>query len=375
MRSLLAALLLLISAAAASAQDSVSVPFDAEHWDILPNVPHDPLGTPTLGLHGGEALLKGVTMADGVIDVDLLPANGAAFAGIVFRAASVEELELVYVRAHKTRAPDATQYTPRYHGMDAWQLFSGDGYISRAEFSPTQPTHLKLIFEGPNVTLFVGDGDKPALLAHALRPYARGAIGLHGQGDSRFQNFRYRELPAPAVTSLPPAAPDPNSIRCWQLSQNVDPPQVAGDDPTSFPKLTWSDAATLPDGLLNISMYRAQRHFNDVVLKFRAPADAVVARAVVHSSKAQRKKIDFAYSDTAAIFVNGRPLFSGKAAYLTRDPFFLGIASLGFDNVWADFKAGDNEIVVVTTETFGGWGLQFRFPDPSGLTLPAGCRN
>jgi len=122
-------------------------------------------------------------------------------------------------------------------------------------------------------------------------------------------------------------------------------------------------------------MYRPQRHFNDVVQKFRAPADAVVARALVRSSKAQRKRIDFAYSDSAVIFVNGRPLFSGKAAYLSRDPFFLGIASLGFDNVWADFQAGDNEIVVVTTEVFGGWGLQFRFPDATGLTLPAACSN
>jgi hypothetical protein len=52
----------------------------------------------------------------------------------------------------------------------------------------------------------------------------------------------------------------------------------------------------------------------------------------------------------------------------SRDYRFLG--SIGwYDTIYLPLVAGDNELVVAVSEDLGGWGLQARFPDPSGLTL------
>ncbi len=46
----------------------------------------------------------------------------------------------------------------------------------------------------------------------------------------------------------------------------------------------------------------------------------VFARAVIHSDSAQTKKMSFGYSDEATVILNSKPLFTGKSAFLFRDP-------------------------------------------------------
>src|SRR4051794_22081130 len=93
---------------AASLHAQTSVPFDSTRWDIAPSAKAEGAGTDTLSLHGGEALLKGVTLADGIVEVDVLPLK-PAFAGIIFRAENDQQLELVYVRTQRSGNADATQ--------------------------------------------------------------------------------------------------------------------------------------------------------------------------------------------------------------------------------------------------------------------------
>ena len=58
----------------------------------------------------------------------------------------------------------------------------------------------------------------------------------------------------------------------------------------------------------------------------------------------------------------------GADEYRSRDYRFL--SSIGWwDSLYVDLEAGENELVVAVSEDFGGWGLQARFPDPSGLTF------
>lgn len=362
----LTALALLLTAALHA---QTNVPFDAARWQLIGDFPHEGFGTDTLGLHGGDVLLKDVSLADGVLEVDILPATRAGFAGLIFRAASGDELELVYLRLHKSGQPDAIQYTPRYNGMDSWQLYSGEGNIARADIPRDKPTHLKVVFEGPTAQVYVNGSDTPSLkVARLQRPYARGAIGLFGLADSKFMNFSYRELPKPAVTTLPAEPLLPGTIQAWELSQNVEPQSVAGLDPKTFPKLEWQRVPTLPSGLLDISKYR--KHRGTQLTRAKSPFDGVVARAVVRSDKRRLTKIDIAYSDRATIFINGTPLFYGNLEFPSPVPLGQTIAALGAESIYAPLREGANEILVVSEEKFGGWGLQFRFPDPAGLTLP-----
>jgi hypothetical protein len=58
----------------------------------------------------------------------------------------------------------------------------------------------------------------------------------------------------------------------------------------------------------------------------------------------------------------------GDDTYRSRDYRFLG--SIGYwDSLYLPLEAGENELVVAVSEDFGGWGVQARFPDASGLTL------
>ena len=60
------------------------------------------------------------------------------------------------------------------------------------------------------------------------------------------------------------------------------------------------------------------------------------------------------------------PLYRGDDSYRLRDYRFLG--SIGwFDTVYLPLQAGPNELVLAVSETFGGWGVQARFPDAAAL--------
>jgi hypothetical protein len=78
--------------------------------------------------------------------------------------------------------------------------------------------------------------------------------------------------------------------------------------------------------------------------------------------------VDLGFSDRAVVYLNGRPLYRGDDTYRSRDYRFLG--SIGWwDSVYLPLDAGDNELAIAVSETFGGWGVQARFPDVAGLVL------
>jgi hypothetical protein len=76
------------------------------------------------------------------------------------------------------------------------------------------------------------------------------------------------------------------------------------------------------------------------------------------------------YSDEVTVFLNGRPLFTGRSAYrYRRDPGFPGIMDVEDDGVYLELKRGRNELVLGVAEYFGGWGFICRLDDMRGLRL------
>ena len=73
---------------------------------------------------------------------------------------------------------------------------------------------------------------------------------------------------------------------------------------------------------------------------------------------------NFGYSDDVSIFLNGRLLFSGMSGYHSRDPSFLGLIGL-FDAVPLHLRKGENELLLIVSETFGGWGFMGRTMEDS----------
>jgi hypothetical protein len=346
--------------------------FDASRWTI-----HDPnavtqsyLGEPSLFLDGGVALLESASFGDGTIDVDVALHGHASFAGIAFRATSAENYELIYVRPHRSRQFDALQYTPIFDGSEAWQLYSGAGYTAAAELPANRWVHLRLVVSGYSARLFVDGAAEPSLVVTDLkRPWARGRVGVWGRlGGANFTNFTF----TPAATEAPPARTDrPASdqlLMDWQLSQALETSRVRDDALPDLKSLSWSGVRAEGSGIVNIARDRKS------VRTAASPAssrDLVFARTTITSVQPRAARLVFAYSDGIHVFLNGRLLYAGDSAFRSRDPGFLGIASLGPDVLYVDLAPGANELVFAISERFGGWGFAARL-EPLGPNLGLG---
>jgi hypothetical protein len=98
---------------------------------------------------------------------------------------------------------------------------------------------------------------------------------------------------------------------------------------------------------------------------------SVAARLHVRADREGLRTFDLGYSDIATVFVNGRALYTGDQRYSFDTPRREGLLGLDQARLYLPLRAGDNEIVVLVSDTFGGWALMGRFVDPSGLTVEA----
>jgi hypothetical protein len=346
--------ILLLAPVGAAAQEYA---FSSNQWQPMGGATRvvQYLGRQSLYTENSGAALAGVTVGDGTIEVDVSSPAPVAFAHVLFRAQAVGEAEDIYLRLAQSGSPGAVQYAPVYHSVSAWQLEpAGQG---RAVFDKNAWTHLRIVLDGSSATVYVNDSPQPVLIVpHLRRGPDPGTIAVSSEFASYFSNFRLtaREPGAAVSVAAAPSTVAPGVLLDWEVSdafsvdslRGVHLPAVAG----------WIPARADVDGLLNISRFRAKP----------GNSGAVLARATIHSARAQVKKAFFGYSDNARIYLNGRPLFEGVSAYRSRDPSFAGMIGWN-DAVYLDLKPGDNELLFAVAESFGGWGLQVRLADTDGV--------
>jgi hypothetical protein len=182
---------------------------------------------------------------------------------------------------------------------------------------------------------------------------------------ARYRNVSVRSGEVAFDWPAPEAPPEvPGVVRSWAVSHSFEP---ADSIATSLPS-----AETLGD-LQRVDAERGglvelHRH-----VKLPDGSRAAAAVAGLHL-KAQREGVyalDLGFSDTATVFLNGRPLFHGDARYSFDRPRRDGL--IGFDQarLFLPLRAGDNELRIVVADYFGGWGLMGRFPDATGLVVEA----
>jgi hypothetical protein len=244
-------------------------------------------------------------------------------------------------------------------------LYSGPGYTAAAELPANRWVHLRLVVAGNTARLFVDGAPEPQLVVTDLkRPRARGRVGLWGRfGGVDFTNFvatpANSEAPAPRVDR--PASDQ--LLMDWELSPAFETPRVRDDAVQAG--LQWTPVRAEASGLVNIARYRKSARTASSPASSR---DLVFARATITAVQGRPARLVFAYSDAIHIFLNGHLLFAGEGAFRSRDPAFLGIASLGPDAIYVDLAPGRNELVFAVTETFGGWGFAARL-EPLGPNL------
>ncbi len=363
------------AAAPASAQDAL--PFSSG-WELSPKgVKAERVdGRDALAFETGEASRRDVRLQDGTIEADVQVTRRRSFVYVTFRMADEQEYEDFYLRPHKSGLPDALQYAPVYQGHSAWQLYHGPGATAAVAFEPGAWTRLRLVLKGTRMAVFLGPGDRPALVANLAREPRPGYIALRaflppdtpGSGPvARFANVVVRANVVPfdfdsvPVDTAPPA---PGVVRRWAVSQAVPP----GDTPPqALPAAetlgAFRPADARPNGLLELHRF--------VTLPKGSRVGACVARVRVRSAREGLFAFDLGFSDRATVFVNGRPLVYSDQGYRVDAPRREGL--IGFDQarVYLPLQAGDNELAVLLSDGFGGWGVMGRFENPEGIELEA----
>lgn len=324
-------------------------------------------GRDVLQTETGTAFRRDVQLEDGTIDCDVYVTDRRSFVYVYFRAASDEEREEVYLRPHKSGLPDAMQYAPVWQGRSAWQLYHGPGATAAPAFRRGEWARLRIVLQGRRAAVFLDDMTKPVLLVPALaRDPRAGYVGLGGflpanvpgSGPiAKFANVRVQPGHVPfdfdaAVKALPAAKPAPAGIvRHWSVSSAFAVPADARVLPPASVTGAFTRIEAEPSGLVPLHKHIAMPS---------AGAAAAVAKITIHADAAGTYAFDLGYSDVATVFVNGRPVFQGDQRYSFDNPRREGL--IGFDNarLYLPLAAGDNEVAVLVSDYFGGWGVMGR---------------
>jgi len=336
----------------------VTVEFGSDGWNVLDGETADHLGRRSFA---GVAVLKDVAFENGVIEVDVAADGRRSYPGLMFRMRSDDHYERFYLRPHRAGLyPDAMQYTPVFNGIAGWQLYHGAGFTAGVSLPENQWVHVRMEIGGSQARVFTGDDREPGLVIHHLQHgVSKGSIGVMGpkDGTAYFSNFRY-ELREDLQFAEPPAPTTPaGTVGQWQVSESIPADQI---DRTTYPnffqifRAGWRSVKADATGLVDVARYTK---------KPSAAPQCVLARTVVYSNREQVARLSLGYSDDVTVFLNAEPVFSGISGYRSRDPSFVGAVGL-FDTLHLPLRKGLNEILLMVTDLFGGWGFMGQLDPP-----------
>ena len=347
----------------------IDVPLDAPEWGWAP-------GEATMTEHLGRRCLAfgevnvtrtvaGVEFTDGAVELDLAVTRERGFPGVVWRLVDEDNTESFYLRPHQVGNPDSIQYSPVFNGIGGWQLYHGPGFAEPIDFPIDAWFTIRAVFVGSRAEVYVSDMAIPALVvAEQKRAVVAGRIGIQVGGPGlHVAAFRYDAGPVTLRSPAPPPPAQrlPGVAPAWWVSDPVGEEPLPSEpalDPARLAGRTWTRLEAEPSGLADLA------RVNGIVEE----RNTVFARATIHAASAHTQALELGFSDRVVVYLNGQALFRGDDTYRSRDYRFLG--SIGYwDTLFLPLREGDNELVVAVSESFGGWGIQARFPDPEGVTF------
>lgn len=303
----------------------------------------------------GEAFLRGVSLANGSVAVDIANDHHRHFTNVIFRAASQENYETAYLRMHKSGHFDAVQYTPHLNGETNWQLFREAQ--ARADFGGQPWITLRVDFSDDRAQVRVGsENDDPVLETVLTLPAEAGGIGLRTLFKGCFSNFRYMSQGPTWIASdaAPINHPPAGTITRWSLSEAFPIEKWAGISARLPRSPDWSIVEAEPNGRLLISRYRRKAMSGGFE---RNRLDGVYAGVAIHSAEAQSAALQIDASDMATVWLNGTVLLAFDNSFRAKGPLHRGDFDATKQTLGLPLRAGRNELVVLVAERANGWGL------------------
>jgi hypothetical protein len=372
-----AVLLAGITATAAPAQ-TANVPLSPEAWTATDSVRAvSYLGRPALYINRGVALVRGASMEDGTLELDVAASDTTTFLGVVFRAASPRFSNVLFLRPGSSETEEAVQYGPAFNSVGvAWQVYHGAGANAVAAVPRNRWIHLRLELAGPLARLYLDTTTTPTLVVPRVVASAGTGIGVwtgaFGRG-AYFSNVRYTASAGAAAEAHPPAPPQ-GTLADWELSSVV---EAANFTPSTLPDLghlTWERVTPEPEGFVLINRYREAPAggvprdstgavLTDSVMTGRIAGSRIVyARTTITASRDELRRLQFAYGNGIVIYLNGRPLaFAMNPGGLRSN---LGVMAPVGDAVYLPLRRGPNQLVFAIIECTGGWAYSARLDPP-----------
>ncbi len=338
-------------------------------------------GRTALRLGTGSAVRRDVEFLDGTIEFDLRVTGYRSFSFLSFRMESDDEHEEIYFRAHKSRLPDAIQYTPVYRGSSQWQLYHDDRATAPAPFPPDEWIPIRVVVQGSRAAVFVGATEEPQLVVPRLaREPKPGYLALSsflplGTPKDVYITSFAEVVVRPGVVDyeFPEPEPEPAApagwIKSWEVSSAFVPAEGLI---TELPEeiLRGDGWRTVPAGAQGL--IELERH---VVRPEGARRAAVLARLAIAAPEATTRRLDVGFSDEVSVFLNGRLLVADDESYSFNLPRRQGLLTGEQLSVFLPLEAGDNELILAIADRFGGWGLSGKLHPPAvpaaGSTSPA----
>lgn len=327
---------------------------------------------PALMMRTGQALRRDLVLEDAVIEFEYRGTDERAFLGVTFRVGDDGTGEDVYLRLHKGKQPDALQYTPDFRGRGQWQLWHGPDATAFADLRPAEWTPVRIEVSGSRAEVTVGAVDNPQLVTSALASGRNsGFIGFWanqpGAGPdapltAAIRNIRVTPSAALAVESAPTSTAEPGAVRAWGVSDAFQRP---GDDVLEVPHDVvsgpWAVVEARADGLLPLEPH--------VERPSGAGVPAVVAALRLEADRERTARLDLGFSDDASVFLNGRLIYSGRHSFRANFPRRQGLIGLDQASLYLPLRHGENVLMVVVSDAFGGWGVMGRIVDRTGLQV------
>lgn len=356
-----------------ASQAQIQVPMSPEHFDNGTSKPESSAGTLKFGeflgrravyLPSGLLTVKDANFRDGTLEADVASKSGGLFIGMAFRIESEANMEVVYLRPGASDTSEAVQYTPRLNGDAIWQLLNTSHEKARGHIPENQWIHMKIVVDGRTCTLFLNDSKVPTLnVTNLRRGDSKGGVGLWSlAGGGYFSNLSYKPLPdRKPLPDLPPFK-RAGLLSDWELSPASDASDVdAGTYPASISH--WEKVHAEDPGFVLVNRYRSSPAMfpmpsREEMRKGRVKgAKVVFARTQISSVKGGEKILKIGYSDDIVVYLNRKPIFSGKNALSYRSDDSFGTFGLN-DQTRIHLNPGDNELLVAVTEYNGGWAFE-----------------
>jgi hypothetical protein len=283
-------------------------------------------GREALRLENGLALVPGLAMADGSIEV-LAGSDGPAYPGIAFRAADVANYELAYTVPHVSGQWDALQYDPVFHGSNTWQLFNGPCYQQAAVVPTGDWFRLRLHFCAGRAALSV-DGQPPLLVERLAHPEKTGLLGLWTFRPAFFSDLRVSTAQGMDIPPGQPPAMPKGVLQEW-FAEGYGVVRSEPHGPLNLNRM-------LP---ISLGEVRLLRRFE------------MVGRGTV--------RFEFGFSDVLSLELDDRVLFSGENTFRGfADRAARGYVELGTHSLRETLDPGVHCVAATlkATEPFG-WGL------------------